>query len=74
MRIALFNDRQPTLKELQEIVEGYIEVINLPGDIQMIVNEEGKLYDLDINLQASILAKQTIVGNVALLTGTAQLK
>ena len=35
-----------TLEAFQEIVGGYIEVVSLPGNIRMIINEEGKLLSL----------------------------
>ena len=38
-----------TLEALQELVGGYIETVNLPGGIVMIVNEEGKILRLPIN-------------------------
>lgn len=38
-----------TLESLQELVDGYIETVNLPGGIVMIVNEEGKILHLPIN-------------------------
>lgn len=44
------------LEELQAIVGGYIEVINLRDDKVMIINEEGKLMHLPYNHQATILA------------------
>jgi hypothetical protein len=40
------------VKELKEIVGGYIEVVNL-GDDYMVVNEEGKLIGLPFNLNAT---------------------
>lgn len=46
----------PTLKELQEIVEGYIEIVDIlykDKPCQMIVNEDGKLKDLPINSKAT---------------------
>lgn len=48
------NGKDFSLKELKEIVGGYIEIINL-GDDYMVVNEEGKLLDLPINLSATRL-------------------
>lgn len=38
-----------TLEALQALVDGYIEAVNLPGGIVMIVNEEGKILHLPIN-------------------------
>lgn len=40
-----------TLDALQELVGGYIETVNLPGSIVMIVNEEGKILRLPINFR-----------------------
>lgn len=39
------------LKALQNLVEGYIEHVNVNEDIGMIVNEEGKLRGLDPNFE-----------------------
>lgn len=48
------------LETLQEIVGGLIEYVDLSEDgLQMIVNEEGKIYDLEYNLGATILFNQT---------------
>ena len=46
------NGKDFSLKELKEIVGGYIEIINL-GDDYMVVNEEGKLLNLPFNLDAT---------------------
>jgi hypothetical protein len=46
----------PSLEELQKYVEGYIEVVNVLVDdepTQMIVNEEGLLRRLPVNVTAS---------------------
>lgn len=52
-----------TLEEMQKLVCGYIEVV--PTDIFdkvfMVVNEEGKIYDLEPNFR---YYTDTIVGNV----------
>lgn len=59
-----------TLEELQEAVEGYIEIIHLDQYNVMVVNEEGKLYRLPKNEKASRLAHgEIIVGNVLVCTG-----
>lgn len=52
------------LEELQEIVGGYIELVYLPYDGVMVVNEEGLLLNLPYNPKASIYAKRPIVGDV----------
>lgn len=59
-----------TLKELQEAVGGYIEIIHIDKEYDMVVNEEGKLYQLPINDVATRIFQRTrytqdyIVGNV----------
>lgn len=58
------NGKHFSLKELQEAVEGYIEIVRLENDLIMVVNEEGRLRNLPFNESASALAKQSIVGRV----------
>lgn len=54
-----------TLKELQDIVKGYIEIVNLQDGRLMIVNEEGKLDGLNPNPEATKLySYDYIVGDV----------
>lgn len=62
------------LEVLQDIVGGYIEYVDLSQDgLTMIVNEEGKIYDLEYNLRATLLYDAThmghdmILGNVIIL-------
>ena len=57
-----------SLQELQEIVEGYIEIVFLPNNFCLVVNEEGKLKQLPINIIATQIIRQfgindIIVGN-----------
>lgn len=39
-----------SLKSFQEIVDGHIQAIRLPSNIYVIVNEEGKLMNLEKNI------------------------
>lgn len=43
-----------TLEELQKYVGGYIELIYLPHENIMVVNEEGKVNELETNELATI--------------------
>ncbi len=60
------------LDELQDIVGGYIEIINLRNGKILVVNEEGKCDKLELNLTATMIAhnegriaeSDCIVGNV----------
>ena len=46
---------EPTLKEAQAYVGGYVEGISMPNGDYLIVNEEGKLQNLPFNEEASKL-------------------
>jgi hypothetical protein len=69
------NKKEFTLKEVQTAVGGYIELIHLNKTHYMIVNEEGKLNQLEANREATSFAYQNlalqpgdfIVGNVAVI-------
>lgn len=69
----VLTDECPPLERLQDIVGGYIERI-AAGGTDMIVNEEGLLLGLRLNLLASAFAEQTIVGNAVLFTGKLRLE
>lgn len=50
------NGRNFRLKEVQAIVDGLVEVVDLPDGRIMLINEEGKLIDLPRNAEATKLA------------------
>ncbi len=65
--VQLFQpgDKYFTLKELQEAVDGYIEVVQSEFDNYLdVVNEEGKLKKLYFNNIAYMLMNREYVGNV----------
>ena len=85
--LKIINDvkLEPTLKEAQAYVGGYVEGISFPNGDYLIVNEEGKLMGLPLNEQASKLWKDTfdndnymtgrddfVVGNAILIKKDAQ--
>lgn len=53
-----------SLKSMQDIVDGYIEIVTLGKTLRMIVNEEGLLRDLKVNYLASMLYGHEIRGDV----------
>jgi hypothetical protein len=53
-----------TLEELQGFVGGYIELVDLGSRDVMVVNEEGRIHGLPINMKASARANRLIVGDV----------
>jgi hypothetical protein len=62
--LAGFPAEEFRLKELQVAVGGYIEMIMLNEHSWLIVNEEGRMEGLELNVLASRLAGQEIVGDV----------
>lgn len=46
-------DKKISLKEMQEIVGGYIEIVPLNNDKLFVCNEEGKIKGLPYNSKAS---------------------
>jgi|19_taG_2_1085344.scaffolds.fasta_scaffold26792_3 hypothetical protein len=80
-RTYFIDDVAPTLKQLQDMVYGYIEVVHCK-DTQIVINEEGKLLGLSPNLKATEvwLGKDktkwhdVIAGNAVVLTGSARIK
>ena len=62
------NGKIFTLKELQQVVNGLIEIVYLNEDKLMIVDEEGLLKSNPmINREASNIANQPIVGQVIII-------
>jgi len=60
-----------SLKQMQELVGGYVEFVYLKDRV-LIVNEEGLLYGLPRNNQATEIAGHPIVGD-AILCGINEL-
>ena len=52
------ND-EPTLEEAQEFVGGYVEGITFPNGDYLIVNEEGKLMNLPLNSEGTMMWRAT---------------
>ena len=72
--ITVFEDRQPTLAEAQEIVGGLVEMVRSPTkpDWQILVNEEGLLEGLPFNAEATELCGTGIVEPAIVLKGDAK--
>ncbi len=49
----------PTLKEAQDFVGGMVECITWPNGDLLIVNEEGKLMQLPLNPEATLIWRMT---------------
>ena len=58
-KIIKASKDEPSLKEAQEFVGGYVEGIIFPNGDYLIINEEGKLKGLPYNPEASALWKAT---------------
>lgn len=67
-------DYRPTLKEAQEIVGGYIELVKVGSNLTLVVDEEGKIKNKPCNkiITANYGSKiygGYIVGDVIILEG-----
>ena len=79
--IKTIDDVEPTLKEMQEFVGGYIEVVYLNKESMMIIDEEGKIKEKPINQEATDIAHEHeaiyntdyIAGDAMILSGDARL-
>jgi hypothetical protein len=74
-KITYIKDKKPTLKELQKMVGGYIQIVETKGK-QIIMDEEGKLKDKPLNEEATELwgvDYDVIVGDAVVLSNKALL-
>ena len=67
-------DAAPSLKEAQNLVAGggLVELMTLANGDQLLFDEEGQLKGLELNVEASELAGQPIVGDALVLQGGAR--
>ena len=75
-KTTYIKDKAPNLEELQDMVGGIIQVIQLE-DKQIIVDEEGKQKGKEFNLEATELwnvGYDLIVGDAVVLSDKAVLK
>ena len=67
----LEDGEQYLLKDLQEAVDGYVEIAwtgELDGElVHLLVNEEGQLWGLPFNEDGSRIAGRMLVGPVAVI-------
>ena len=70
--LMVMEDRQPTLEEAQSAVGGLAERVFLSNGDHLLVNEEGLLLGLPVNIEATLVAGMPIVGNALLLKGKAR--
>lgn len=84
-KLEIFDKTEPTLEQAQKIVGGYVEGITFPNNDYLIVNEEGKLNGLPLNVKATKLWRETftkencvfgyddfVVGNAILIKAEAR--
>jgi len=63
-KIKVYEGNEPTLKEAQAFVGGYVEVVNLKEDGCLLVDEEGLLKNKIVNLQATYLYNKLYEGKI----------
>ena len=68
------NDFNQLIEDLQDMVDGYIEILaSRDGEKQIIVDEEGLLKGKQPNIEASDEAKRVIFGDAVILSGSARI-
>ena len=75
-KTTYIKDKKPSLEELRDMVGGYIQIIEIKDGKQIIVDEEGKLKDKPINMEATDLWNvdyDIIVGDAVVLSDKALL-
>lgn len=68
------NGKDFQLSELQEIVHGYIELVNFSPTKYMVVNEEGHLIGLPFNRSATRLYNNELILGDVLICNKSQIK
>ena len=63
------NGKHYELKELQAIVGGYIQEVCLTDDSVMVLNEEGKLEGLPMNVRATEVFRKNFPTNPDFIVG-----
>jgi hypothetical protein len=58
------NGHEFTLRELQDYVDGYIEVVRLPRDRYLVCDEDGKNKDKPLNMNATLQAYVQITASI----------
>lgn len=79
-QVVIRSKESPSLEEAQTFVGGYVEVVRLNDDSQLLLNENGILEGLPPNRHATRMAKESginmgsrgILGNVMILRGDAK--
>ena len=60
------HGREFTLRELQNYVGGYVDVVPLSDNRILIINGQGHMLDLTANFSATLAAERSIVGDALL--------
>lgn len=63
-----------SLEEMQKEVGGYIQILTLPGNVEMVLDEEGKYKNYLPNAKATLLATLAGIAPDDVVVGTVLLK
>ena len=66
-KILFFFDKEPALKTIQEIVNGYITILYLGDGRTMYVNEDGILLNLPLNKKATEMVGFEVYGKAIVI-------
>ena len=72
--IEYISKGKPTMAQLQEKVDGYVQMLPLPDGRQLICNEEARIHNMPPNNKATQLYYNIVIrGNVVVLSDKAKL-
>ena len=66
-KTIFFFDKEPALKIIQEIINGYITILYLPDGKIMYVNEDGILLNLPLNKKATKMVGFEVYGKAIVI-------
>lgn len=71
--VKIYDEHSPTYEEVKDFIGGWLEAVSLPNGDLMIIDEEGKLKELEFNFLGTLIWHEffgptdTIVGPVAII-------
>ena len=53
--LKIYDEHEPTYDEVKEFIGGWLEAVELRNGDKMIIDEEGKLKELEVNFLATVI-------------------
>ena len=69
---SLYEGDAPSIEEARGFIDGYVEIVHLRSGAQLLIDEEGHMKKLPLNVIASLLYGGPIAGRAMILKGSAK--